>query len=49
VPSLVKIGTLLRLTGDRTGAKKTFARARAHPACTAEWAPTIDAKIAQLG
>ena len=49
VPSLVKIGTLLRLTGDMARARETFARARAHPACTAEWAPTIDAKIAQLG
>jgi membrane associated rhomboid family serine protease len=48
VPSLVKLGTLLRLTGDVTRAQATFDRARAHPACTAEWAPTIDAKLAQL-
>lgn len=48
VGSLVKIGTLLRLRGDTTAAREAFAKARAHPACTAEWAPTIDAKIAQL-
>jgi membrane associated rhomboid family serine protease len=48
VPSLVKIGTLLRLGGDFARARETFARARAHPACTAEWAPAIDAKIAQI-
>lgn len=48
IGSLVKIGTLLRLKGDATGARETFAKARAHPACTAEWAPTIDAKIAQV-
>jgi membrane associated rhomboid family serine protease/Tfp pilus assembly protein PilF len=44
---LVKIGTLLRLKGDTAGARATFEKARAHPACTDEWAPTIDAKIAQ--
>ena len=44
---LVKIGTLLRLKGDTRGARETFEKARAHPACTAEWAPAIDAKIAQ--
>ncbi len=47
IGSLVKIGTLLRLKGDTQGARATFEKARAHPACTAEWAPTIDAKIAQ--
>lgn len=47
IGSLVKIGTLLRLKGDTQGAKATFEKARAHPACTAEWAPAIDAKIAQ--
>jgi|SRR6185436_10696421 len=49
VGSLVKIGTLLRLRGDLPAARETFAKARAHPACTAEWAPAIDAKIAQCG
>lgn len=49
VGSLVKIGTLLRLKGDLPAARETFAKARAHPACTAEWAPAIDAKIAQCG
>jgi len=46
---LIKIGTLQRLQGDMRGARETFVRARAHPACTAEWAPTIDAKISQCG
>ncbi len=49
VASLVKIGTLLRLKGDANAARDTFTKARAHPACTAEWAPAIDAKIASLG
>ncbi len=48
VPSLVKIGTLLRLSGDVGRAREVLAKARAHPACTAEWAPTIEAKMAQL-
>ena len=48
VPSLVKMGTLLRGAGDVKAARETFAKARAHPACTAEWAPAIDAKIEQL-
>jgi hypothetical protein len=48
VGSLVKMGALLRLRGDARAARDTFVKARAHPACTAEWAPTIDAKIAQL-
>ena len=48
VPSLVKIGTLLRLSGDVARARDALAKARAHPACTAEWAPTIEAKMAQL-
>jgi hypothetical protein len=30
------------------GARDAFAKARAHPACTPEWAPSIDAKLAQL-
>lgn len=49
VGSLVKIGTLLRARGDMRGAREALTKARAHPACTAEWAPSIDAKIAQLG
>ena len=48
VQSLVKIGTLLRVTGDVVGARETLAKARSHPACTAEWAGTIDAKLQQL-
>lgn len=49
IGSLVKIGTLLRLKGDTQGARAAFEKARAHPACTAEWVPAIDAKIAQCG
>lgn len=49
IGSLVKIGTLLRAKGDTHAARETFEKARAHPACTAEWAPAIDAKIAQCG
>jgi len=48
IGSLVKIGALLRIQGDTKGARETLLRARAHPACTAEWAPAIDAKLAQL-
>jgi membrane associated rhomboid family serine protease len=47
IGSLVKIGTLLRLKGDTRGARAAFEKARAHPACTAEWTSAIDAKIAQ--
>lgn len=49
VGSLVKIGTLLRLNGDRNGAREALMKARAHPACTPEWAPSIEAKLSQLG
>ncbi len=48
VQSLVKIGTLLRGTGDMRGARESWEKARAHPACSAEWAPTIEAKISAL-
>lgn len=48
VQSLVKIGTLLRVTGDLAGARESLAKAKAHPACTAEWAGTIDAKLAAM-
>lgn len=46
--ALMKVSTLLRLKGDRNGARSALTRAKAHPACTAEWAPTIDAKLQQL-
>ncbi|HEX7151459.1 MAG TPA: rhomboid family intramembrane serine protease [Thermoanaerobaculia bacterium] len=49
VPSLVKVGSLLKLSGDLRGAQDALQRARAHPSCSAEWAPTIDAKLSQLG
>ena len=48
VQSLVKIGTLLRGTGDLRGARASWEQARAHPACSAEWAPAIEAKISAL-
>ncbi|HEX9983719.1 MAG TPA: rhomboid family intramembrane serine protease [Thermoanaerobaculia bacterium] len=48
VPSLVKVGTLLKLNGDLRGAQHALQRAKAHPGCSEEWAPTIDAKLAQL-
>jgi hypothetical protein len=44
----MKIGALRRLNGDFSGAREALTQARAHPACTAEWIPSIDAKIAQL-
>jgi membrane associated rhomboid family serine protease len=46
--SLVKIGTLLRVSGDVTGARESLAKARAHPACTGDWIRTIDAKLTAL-
>ncbi|HEX6098479.1 MAG TPA: rhomboid family intramembrane serine protease [Thermoanaerobaculia bacterium] len=46
---LMKIGALRRFTGDFRGAREALTKARQHPACTAEWIPSIDAKIAQLG
>lgn len=46
--SLVKIGTLLRVTGDLAGARESLQKARAHPACSAEWAGTIEAKLNAL-
>lgn len=48
VQSLVKIGTLLRGTGDARGARESWEKARAHPACSAEWAPAIEAKLSAL-
>ena len=48
VQSLVKIGALLRGSGDVRGARESYQKARAHPACSAEWAPAIEAKINAL-
>ncbi|HEX7828556.1 MAG TPA: rhomboid family intramembrane serine protease [Thermoanaerobaculia bacterium] len=48
VSSLMKIATLRKLQGDINGARAALTKARAHPACTVEWAPSIDAKLAQL-
>lgn len=49
VNALMKIGALRRFHGDFRGARDALTKARQHPACTAEWFPSIDAKIAQLG
>lgn len=49
VSALMKIGALRRFNGDFRGAREALAKARQHPACTAEWIPSIDAKLAQLG
>ncbi len=49
VSALMKIGALRRFHGDFPGAREALAKARQHPACTAEWIPSIDAKLAQLG
>lgn len=49
VNALMKIGALRRLNGDFRGAREALSQARKHPACTAEWVPSIDAKLAQLG
>jgi membrane associated rhomboid family serine protease len=49
VSALVKIGNLRRAAGDLAGARDALQKARAHPACTAEWVSSIDARIAQLG
>lgn len=48
VGTLVKTSALLRAAGDRTRARDTLQKARSHPACNAEWAQTIDSKLATL-
>jgi membrane associated rhomboid family serine protease len=48
VGTLVKTSALLRAAGDRTRARDTLQKARTHPACNAEWAQTIDSKLATL-
>jgi membrane associated rhomboid family serine protease len=48
VSSLIRVGTLLRASGDASGARDAFVRARDHPACSLEWFTTIDAKLEQL-
>lgn len=48
VGTLVKTSALLRASGDRTAAHATLQKARTHPACNAEWAQTIDSKLAML-
>ena len=48
VGSLIKLGALRRANGDMRGAREAFIKARSHPACSAEMAPAIDAKLAHL-
>lgn len=48
VQSLVRLGSLLRLSGNLAGARAALDRARAHPACSPEFAKSIDAKRAQV-
>jgi membrane associated rhomboid family serine protease len=45
VSTLVKTSALLRASGEQTRARDTLRKARAHPACNAEWASTIDSKL----
>jgi hypothetical protein len=49
VNALMKIGALRRFHGDFRGAREALTKARTHPACTAEWVPSIEARLAQLG
>jgi hypothetical protein len=49
VGTLVKLGATLRLKGDTIAARNALTRAREHPACSAEWASTIEIKLKQLG
>lgn len=45
VPTLVKASALLRASGDLTRSRQLLERARAHPACTAEWSRTIEERL----
>jgi membrane associated rhomboid family serine protease len=48
IGSLVKLGTLRKLSGDAAGARDALTRARHHPDCSPEWAENVDAKLQQL-
>ncbi|HYO79605.1 MAG TPA: rhomboid family intramembrane serine protease [Thermoanaerobaculia bacterium] len=48
VATLVKTSALLRASGERDRAREALERARAHPACTPEWARTIDERAAVI-
>lgn len=45
VGTLVKTSALLRASGEQLRARDMLQKARAHPACNAEWARTIDSKL----
>jgi membrane associated rhomboid family serine protease len=45
VGTLVKTSALLRAAGEPLRARDMLRKARAHPACNAEWAHTIDSKL----
>jgi membrane associated rhomboid family serine protease len=49
VGTLVKTSALLRAAGDSDRAREALQKARTHPSCNAEWATTIDSKLALLG
>ena len=48
IGSLVKLGTLRKLSGDSAGARDALTRARHHPDCSPEWAANVEAKLQQL-
>jgi membrane associated rhomboid family serine protease len=48
IGSLVKLGTLRKLSGDAAGARAALTKARHHPDCSPEWAENVDAKLQQL-
>jgi membrane associated rhomboid family serine protease len=49
VGTLVRTSALLRASGEAPRARALLQKARTHPACSAEWASTIDSKLAALG
>jgi membrane associated rhomboid family serine protease len=48
VRNMMKMGMLLRAKGNPDGARRAYEAARRHPACSADFAPAIEAKLGQL-
>jgi membrane associated rhomboid family serine protease len=48
VRNMMKMGMLLRAKGNPEGARRAYEAARRHPACSADFAPAIEAKLGQL-
>ena len=48
VPSLVRLASLRKVTGDVAGARVALTNARHHPECTEAWRENIDARLAAL-